>query len=415
MSYLRRAIPSGDRNWLSGFYGLIAIIGMLLIDIDRAQAQDGAVAGHSLSPQQQSMASISSLTAIGDLEGLSSALDDGLEAGLTINEIKEVLVHLYAYSGFPRSLQGLNTFMDVLEARRGRGIEDEIGRSASPTMGHGDRYAQGEAVLSEIAGWPTTAPLSGYAAFSPVIEQFLKEHLFADIFGRDVLTYVDREIVTIAALASMGGVEPMLNSHLGVGMNVGLSDAQLQEIIAITESNVAEDQTASSRRVLSEFLATDSTKERRAASRRGADEVGESAKEERRLSSIDTIFPRGARTENDNFSGPVSVQMLVTESDVFDTRVGNVTFEPGSRTNWHSHPGGQILLATAGIGYYQERGGPIQLLRKGDVVKISPNVEHWHGATPDSEFTHVAIVTNDGKGGTVWLEPVSDREYHQFQ
>jgi quercetin dioxygenase-like cupin family protein len=106
--------------------------------------------------------------------------------------------------------------------------------------------------------------------------------------------------------------------------------------------------------------------------------------------------------------------MLMTDEDVFGSRIGNVTFEPGARTNWHSHPGGQILLATNGSGYYQEHGRPIQLLRTGDVVEIGPSVVHWHGATPSGEFTHVAVVTNSLGGSTVWLQPVTDEEYGRF-
>jgi quercetin dioxygenase-like cupin family protein len=106
--------------------------------------------------------------------------------------------------------------------------------------------------------------------------------------------------------------------------------------------------------------------------------------------------------------------MLVTEEEVFGSRIGNVTFEPGARTNWHSHPGGQILLVTNGAGYYQVQGGLVQLLRRGDVVEIGPDAVHWHGATPSGEFTHVAVVTNSLAGNTVWLQPVTDEEYNRF-
>ena len=95
-----------------------------------------------------------------------------------------------------------------------------------------------------------------------------------------------------------------------------------------------------------------------------------------------------------------------------DCTVGNVTFAPGVRNSWHSHPGGQILLCTSGEGRYQEKGKPVQVLRPGDVVKIAPNVVHWHGAAPDSEFTHIAIGAQQSKGGAVWLAPVTDEEYN---
>jgi len=122
------------------------------------------------------------------------------------------------------------------------------------------------------------------------------------------------------------------------------------------------------------------------------------------------IFPKGELINNEYFQGNAWLTRLVTDKENFDVTVGNVLFEAGSKNNWHSHPGGQILLATKGIGYYQERGKPKQLLKVGDVVEILPNIEHWHGATPDSEFEHIAISPQQSKGSVVWLEPITDEE-----
>lgn len=127
------------------------------------------------------------------------------------------------------------------------------------------------------------------------------------------------------------------------------------------------------------------------------------------------VFPKGEKIASSNFSGTAWLQMLMTDADGFDCVVGNVTFEPGARNSWHSHPGGQLLLCTAGEGYYQEKGKPIQLLKKGDVVEIHPDIVHWHGATPDSEFTHIAISTKVSLGAAVWMEPVTDEEYSSFK
>jgi quercetin dioxygenase-like cupin family protein len=107
--------------------------------------------------------------------------------------------------------------------------------------------------------------------------------------------------------------------------------------------------------------------------------------------------------------------MLVTDKENFDLTIGNVVFEPGVRNNWHSHPGGQILLCTKGTGYYQEKGKPVRLLNVGDVVEILPDVIHWHGATPNSEFEHLAINPQLYKGSVTWLEPVTDEEYNSYQ
>ena len=111
------------------------------------------------------------------------------------------------------------------------------------------------------------------------------------------------------------------------------------------------------------------------------------------------------------FTGTTHLNMLVTKDTVWNSSIGNVTFDKGARTNWHKHSGGQILLVTAGEGRYQEKGKEIQILRKGDVVKIPPNAKHWHGAAPDQNFAHISIEPNLPDNQTTWLEPVSDKEY----
>jgi quercetin dioxygenase-like cupin family protein len=126
------------------------------------------------------------------------------------------------------------------------------------------------------------------------------------------------------------------------------------------------------------------------------------------------LFPKGEPAPADYFTGTVWVKTLVPADEILYTQIGNVVFEPGARNNWHTHPGGQILIATAGTGYYQEKGKPIQILHKGDVVKILPDVVHWHGASADSEFTHIAINSNTQKGIVKWLERVTDEEYNRL-
>ena len=127
-----------------------------------------------------------------------------------------------------------------------------------------------------------------------------------------------------------------------------------------------------------------------------------------------TVFPKGEILSSDNFSGTVWLHMMGANDNTLYARFGNVTFEPKARTNWHSHPGGQILFITEGQGYYQAKGQPARILRKGDVVEIPRNVEHWHGAGPDSEFAHIAISLNTDEGGAVWSGPVTDEEYNNL-
>jgi 4-carboxymuconolactone decarboxylase len=210
-------------------------------------------ANQALSTKQQSIVPIAAFTAIGDLAKLRTALYDGLDAGLTVNEIKEILVHLYAYTGFPRSLNGINTFMAVMDERRAKGIEDELGKEASPLPTDMNKDEYGARVRARLAGWDMIPPPGGYQLFAPIIDTFLKEHLFADIFARDVLDFQSRELVTIAALASMTGTGGQLQFHLGAAMNIGLSEAQMQDFIAVLKvgQQEAEDAAAILQNVLS--------------------------------------------------------------------------------------------------------------------------------------------------------------------
>lgn len=209
-----------------------------------------------LSKKQEKIITISAFTAKGELDKLKIELNAGLDAGLTVNEIKEVLVHLYAYCGFPRSLRGLQTFMTVLDQRKAIGINDNWGREASPITDTREKYERGKDILAELSGVtpPEGRPQTGYAAFSPEIETFLKEHLFADIFERDVLTYAEREMVTVSVLTSIGGLEPMLNSHMNLSLNVGITPPQLNQLINIIEMNVGEKEADDAKSVLNEVL-----------------------------------------------------------------------------------------------------------------------------------------------------------------
>jgi len=123
------------------------------------------------------------------------------------------------------------------------------------------------------------------------------------------------------------------------------------------------------------------------------------------------VFPKGEILSSDNFSGTVWLHMMGAGDSTLHARFGNVSFEPSARTNWHSHPGGQVLFITEGLGYYQALDQPARILRKGDHVEIPPNVVHWHGAGPETEFAHIAISLNTDEGGAVWLGPVTDEEY----
>lgn len=229
---------------------ILFIMTMIVANTVNAQTSDI----QNLSKKQQVLVRISAITGKGDLSKLKAELNAGLDAGLTINQIRESIVHLYAYAGFPRSIRGLQTLIAVLEERKAKGIIDEKGIEASPINDGQSKYERGKAILQELTGIQETESKTGYAAFAPEIEVFLKEHLFADIFERDVLTYAERELVTISVLSSIGGVEPMLRSHLNICLNVGLSQNQLQEFVSLIRSGIGKKEAKSVQNVLDEVL-----------------------------------------------------------------------------------------------------------------------------------------------------------------
>jgi alkylhydroperoxidase/carboxymuconolactone decarboxylase family protein YurZ len=199
---------------------LIGLIISLSISLCNLNAQNNMNKIPELTEKQLSIIPIAGFTAKGEIQNLKSALSKGLDAGLTINEIKEILVQLYAYAGFPRSLNAINAFETVLNERRQKGIEDTAGREPSPQNFKNGKFEYGKDVQTTLTGSTETGQAQ---KFVPVIDTFLKEHLFADIFSRNNLDYKSREIATISALASLTKTENQLRSHLKVCKNIGLT------------------------------------------------------------------------------------------------------------------------------------------------------------------------------------------------
>jgi alkylhydroperoxidase/carboxymuconolactone decarboxylase family protein YurZ len=225
---------------------------LLLISINNLHAQTNQM----LSKKQESIITISALTAKGWLPDLKKAIADGLDEGMTINEIKEMMIHLYAYCGFPRSLGGINTFIKVLEERKVKGINDPEGTPPFFVNPSTDKYVLGKTTLERLTGRPETGPKKGFAEFLPAIDTLLKEHLFADVFGRGVLSDQERELITVSALVSLGGVEPQLSGHLSIAMHTGLSKTQLTEMLAIQEIKIGKIEAEAARAVLSRVTAS---------------------------------------------------------------------------------------------------------------------------------------------------------------
>jgi quercetin dioxygenase-like cupin family protein len=137
----------------------------------------------------------------------------------------------------------------------------------------------------------------------------------------------------------------------------------------------------------------------------------EQASNEEKGNELQAIFPKGNLGAAENFTGNAWATALVANDSMYNTVVGNVYFEPGARSNWHTHPAGQILIITDGVGYHQIVGQPRQTIRKGDVVKCPPNVMHWHGASPDTGMLQMYIIPNTEKGIVNWLQKVTDEAY----
>jgi alkylhydroperoxidase/carboxymuconolactone decarboxylase family protein YurZ len=229
----------------------LSVVALALLLSYAAIAEAQTVNSQALNPRQQSIVTISAFTAKGDLEKLKTALNEGLDAGLTINEIKEVLVQMYAYTGFPRSLNAISTFITVMDEREKKGLRDELGREASPLHSNKSRIELGTEIQTRLIGAPATG---GYIAFTPAIDEFLKGHLFGDIFGRDNLDFQSREIATISALAAMEGVNPQLQGHFNVGFNTGLTQAQMAGLISVLESRVGSKEADNATAVLEKVI-----------------------------------------------------------------------------------------------------------------------------------------------------------------
>ncbi len=332
-----------------------------LITLAMSVLLGGNVMANALNTEQQAIALVSAYTALGNQKELKQALNNGLDNGVTVNEFKEILVQAYAYCGFPRSLNALATLMQTLEER---GNKDEKGNepSAKPD---GDALTYGTKNQTKLVGTEVKGKLF---EFAPAIDEYLKAHLFGDIFARDNVDWKTRELATIAMLAVRDGVESQLNAHIGIGKHNGLTDDEVAEILNIASK----------------------------------------AKAKNVVFGFGELNPYGKY-----FIGKSYLKKITTENGV---PMFNVTFEPKCRNNWHiHHKGGQILLVTQGRGYYQEWGKPAQELHPGDVVNIPPETKHWHGAAKDSWFTHIAVEVPSDGGSNEWLEPVSDEEYNKLK
>lgn len=219
-------------KWL---FQICIIVGVSLFKPANIKAQSDTSIRKGLSAKLQTLTVIAALAGKGDTKLLHTAMNRGLDAGWTINELKETAVHVYAYAGFPRSLNTLSTLQKVIDKRKGKGITDSIGRESSPIPVIQSRYELGSGLQTRLLGREMK---TATADFSPIIDTFLKAHLFGDIFARDILDFKTRELITISTLVGLGNADAQLRSHIGVSIYNGITEAELNNWVAIIHSRV---------------------------------------------------------------------------------------------------------------------------------------------------------------------------------
>ena len=329
------------------------------------------------------MSEIACNAARGDESKLGVAIRGGLRTGLTANQMKEALSQLYAYMGFPRSLNALGTLQKVLKEFDDNGEPYELGPESSPLPAGYDALKQGTEVQTRLSGQPFNYE------FCPAEDYYLKAHLFGDIFARDVLTHADRELVTVSALSGLEGVMPQMQAHVRGALNMGVTEEQLDGIVhALAFDNLA----AECQRCQAAI----------AAVKGQSQDVSPSA------------YPLGQ--PNDAYAKYFIGQSYLA---VLDSVSGlcNVTFEPCCRNNRHiHHKAVQVLVCVSGRGWYQEWGKGAVELTPGTVVTVPAGTKHWHGAAADSWMQHLAYFTAQQPGfRNEWLEPVSDEQYSKLK
>ena len=337
----------------------------------------------TLTTKQQALVAIAACEAKGNIEGLKIALNEGFEQGLTVSEAKEALSQLYAYTGFPRSLNALGALQQVIKERTEAGKRTEAGREADPLPSDYDALKQGTEVQTQLVGGkPFTY------SFAPQTDYYLKAHLFGDIFARNNLSFADREIVTVSAISALPGCEPQLVAHVSGARNMGVSDQALKALPALLENKVG------------------------------------MAEAERLRGALGTVFGDGhSPVRTVDFSvwpkgepNTAYAQYFTGNSYLapMEGGVANVTFEPRCRNNWHIHHAAvQVLICVAGRGWYQEWGKEAVEMTPGTIIAVPAEVKHWHGAAKDSWFQHLTYHKDAKEGASnEWLEPVTDDIYN---
>lgn len=330
----------------------------------------------ALSPRDRSLVTVSVLIATGKTAQLTGHLGRALDNGVKPTEIAGLVTHLAFYTGWPNAVSSLEVIEKVFT---GRGVDMTALR----------------APMAANLPVPTSDPARAQAVaatigpIAPKLAALTNDVVFADLWRRPDLAPRDRSLATIAALAA-GGDEAAQVFHISLGLQNGLTRTEVGEALT--------------------HLAFYAGWPKATAAVAVADKVFKSQD----LADDLKLIPPGMQPVQgpaSNFTGAVTVTSPFKGSG--EARLGGatVTFQPGARSNWHSHPLGQLLIVTDGEGLVQAQGQPVRRLKPGDVVWTPPGVKHWHGATPARAMTHVAVAEALNGKSVTWLEPVTDAEY----
>lgn len=336
----------------------------------------------ALSPRDRSLVTVSVLIATGKTAQLTGHLGRALDNGVKPAEIAGAVTHLAFYTGWPNAVSSLEVVEKVFTDK---GVDMAALRApiGTPLPLPASDAARAQGVVTTIG--PS----------APKLAALTNDVLFGDLWRRPDPSPRDRSLVTIAALAANGD-EGGLTFHVQLGLQNGLTRSQIGEALT--------------------HLAFYAGWPKAMGAVAVADRVFKDLDAAQAPATADrlVVTPPGAQPVQGpaaNFTGAVTVTSPFKGSG--DARLGGatVTFQPGARSNWHSHPLGQLLVVTQGEGLTQVDGEPVRQIKSGDVVWTPPGVKHWHGATTASALTHVAVAEAlDGKSVT-WLEPVTDTEY----
>ena len=314
------------------------------------------IQGQTMTERQKGLAACACLMAQGDLERLEPAVKMALDNGVTINELKEAFSQLYAYTGFPRSLNALGVLNKVLDNKQPSWQEGKSWKRPEIWDDAAKALKQGTEVQTKLSG------RSFDYNFCPQDDYYLKSHLFGDIFASDQLSAADREIVTVAALSGLEGVAPQLAAHKQGAVNMGNSQELVDELCAWLDSEGY---------------------------------------------TLRSKWPKGEPNPYGKY--------FIGQSYLADVGGGviNVTFEPRCRNNWHiHHKAVQVLICVSGRGWYQEWGKEPQELTPGTVIAVPAEVKHWHGAQKGSWLQHLTYHKDIQEGASnEWCEAVSNEQY----